>query len=69
MSADPRTPRIDVERLRGMTDDTIDFSEIARTTQADWDGAELLVPIDEETYREFREFLARKRRRQKRSGV
>ena len=37
--------------------------ELPPTTAKDWENAELLIPIDPETYREFRAFLARRRKK------
>jgi hypothetical protein len=37
--------------------------QIPVTSAVDWKDAELLVPIDEETYREFQAFLAERGKR------
>ena len=58
---DRRAPRIDWERInRGPS--PADLRDIPETHAADWKEAELLVPIDEETYREFQRFLAERRK-------
>ena len=58
---DKRPPRVDWERLnRGPS--AADLGELPATMEADWRDAELLIPIDRETYREFRVFLAKRRK-------
>jgi hypothetical protein len=58
---DDRPPRVDWERLRNGPS-SADLRELPATVAADWEDAELLIPIDEETYREFRAFLAERRK-------
>ena len=58
---DKRAPRVDWERLKEGPSEA-DLAELPATTEADWQDAELLIPIDPETYREFREFLNKRRR-------
>jgi uncharacterized protein len=58
---DRRRQRVDWDRLnQGPSAD--DLRELPATNSADWAEAELLVPIDEETYREFQTFLAKRRK-------
>jgi hypothetical protein len=60
--SDPRPPRVDWDRLKnGPTAEAL--IELPPTTAKDWENAELLIPIDPETYREFRAFLARRRKK------
>jgi hypothetical protein len=66
---DATTGRIDLARLRNMTDDEIDFSDIPRSSASDWKNAEILIPIDEETYREFLEFQATRRSTKEKEGT
>jgi hypothetical protein len=68
-NAEAASGRIDLVRLRKMSDDQIDFSDIPRSSAADWKDAEVLIPIDEETYREFLEFQASRRSRQAKEGT
>jgi hypothetical protein len=59
---DRRPPRVDRERLmKGPT--AADLRELPATTAADWQKAELLIPIDEATDREFELFRAKRRKR------
>lgn len=64
---DPRPPRVDWERVRNGPS-ARDLREIPATTEADWKNAELLIPIDEETYREFRAFMQERRRKRPGTG-
>jgi hypothetical protein len=58
---DPRPPRVDWDKLRkGPTAD--DLRDLPETTAEDWRGAEVVIPIDETTYREFQAFQATRRK-------
>jgi hypothetical protein len=62
---DKRPPRVDRAKLeRGPRE--ADLREIPATTAADWENAEVLIPIDEETYREFQSFLAARQQKSSR---
>lgn len=61
-TADKWPPRVDWERLN-QGPSASDLREMPATTEADWQDAELLVPIDQETYREFQAFLAKRRKK------
>jgi hypothetical protein len=61
-TSDKRPPRVDWERLN-QGPSARDLREMPATTEADWQDAELLVPIDQETYREFQAFLAKRRKK------
>jgi hypothetical protein len=58
---DPRPPRVDWTKL-GQGPTSEDLKELPATTADDWRGAEVVIPIDEATYREFQAFLAMRRR-------
>jgi hypothetical protein len=62
--ADKRAPRVDWDRLK-QGPSAADLRELPATTEADWADAELLIPIDQETYREFQEFLTKRRKKAK----
>jgi hypothetical protein len=44
-------------------DGAIDYSEIPATTAADWQDAEVLLPVTPEEFRAIKEFLQARRRR------
>jgi hypothetical protein len=52
----------DPERLRRGPSEA-DLRELPATSAADWANAELLIPIDQETYREFESFIAARRKK------
>jgi hypothetical protein len=58
---DGRPQRVDWDRLN-QGPSAEDLREIPATQAADWTEAELLIPIDEETYRDFQAFLAKRRK-------
>ncbi|HYE49955.1 MAG TPA: hypothetical protein VEB20_10235 [Azospirillaceae bacterium] len=65
---DSRAPRVDWAKLRNGPS-AADLEELPATTAADWDGAELLVPVDRETWRDFQEFRKARGGRPGRGGA
>jgi hypothetical protein len=59
---DKHLPKVDWERVKAGPS-AADLCEMPATTEADWQDAELLIPIDRETYREFQAFLAKRRKK------
>jgi hypothetical protein len=59
---DKSAPRVDRARLMEGPSKA-DLREIPATTEADWKEADLLIPIDEETWREFELFRAKRRKK------
>jgi hypothetical protein len=55
-------PRGYFSRLLDVPDERIDYSEIPATTAADWQDAEVLLPVTLEEFRAIKEFLQSRRR-------
>ncbi|MFM2043780.1 MAG: hypothetical protein RLY86_2356 [Pseudomonadota bacterium] len=53
-------PRVDLARVR-MGPTAADLADIPATTQSDWDGADHLIPIDPDMWRDFLAFRAARR--------
>jgi hypothetical protein len=56
-------PREYFAKPLGAPDDGIDYSEIPATTAADWQDAEVRLPVTAEEFRAIQEFLRIRRRR------
>jgi len=63
MSTRPDRPREYFAKLLDQRDEDIDYSEIPATTAADWQDAEVLLPVTAEEFREIKEFVQRRRQR------
>ena len=48
-------------KLLDLREDEIDYSEVPRTTSADWDDAEVLFPVTAEEFRAIRRFIREQR--------
>jgi hypothetical protein len=44
-----------------MPEETIDYETAPKTTASDWADAEVLIPVDRETFKEIEALLARRR--------
>ena len=49
-------------KLLDQPDEDIDYSEIPATTRADWQDAEVLLPVTAEEFRAIKEFVLSRRR-------
>jgi hypothetical protein len=56
-------PRDYFATLLDQRDEDIDYSEIPATTRADWQDAEILLPVTAEEFRAIKEFVQNRRRR------
>ena len=54
-------PREYFAKLLDLPEDEIDYSEIPRTTSADWENAEVLLPVTAEEFRAIRRFIRERR--------
>jgi hypothetical protein len=63
MSTRPDQPREYFAKLLDQRDEDIDYSEIPVTTRADWQDAEVLLPVMAEEFRAIKEFVLSRRRR------
>ena len=63
MSTRPDRPRDYFAKLLGQRDEDIDYSDVPATTRADWQHAEVLLPVTAEEFRAIREFVETRRRR------
>ena len=62
MSIRPDKPRKYFAKLLDAPDDEIDYSDIPATAAADWQDAEVLLPVTAEEFRAISDFLQRRRR-------
>ena len=64
-STTKRDPKIEafLDELDAMSDDAIDWEASPKTTAADWEDAEVLLPVDRETFRAVEAFVAKRRQR------
>ena len=67
MNSRPDKPREYFARLLDVEEDEIDYSEIPATEAADWEDAEVLMPVSAEEFRAVKQFIWR--RRQEASGA
>jgi hypothetical protein len=61
------TSRVDKPRdyfatLLDQRDEDIDYAEIPATTRADWEDAEVLLPVTADEFRAIKEFVLSRRR-------
>jgi hypothetical protein len=61
MSTREDKPREYFAKLLELPEDKIDYSEVPRTTSADWDEAEVLFPVTAEEFRAIRRFIRERR--------
>ncbi|HVC50382.1 MAG TPA: hypothetical protein VND87_00005 [Stellaceae bacterium] len=64
MSTRSDRPRAYFARLLDQPDDQIDYSEIPATTAADWQDAEVLLPVTPEEFRAIKRFVEARRRQE-----
>jgi hypothetical protein len=57
MTSRPNKPREYFAKQLDLPDDKIDYSEIPATTAADWQDAEVLLPVTPEEFRAIKEFV------------
>ena len=62
MSTRPDKPLEYFSKLLDVPDDKIDYSEVPATTAADWQDAEVLLPVTPEEFRAIKQFLQSRRR-------
>jgi hypothetical protein len=62
MATRPDRPREYFAKLLDQRDEDIDYSEIPATTAADWQDAEVLLPVTVEEFRAIRQFVENRRR-------
>ena len=63
MSTRPDKPREYFAKLLGIPDEEIDYSEVPPTTRADWENAEVLLPVTAEEFKAIKEFIRDRRQR------
>lgn len=61
MTTRPDRPRAYFAKLLNQPDDAIDYSEIPATTAADWQDAEVLLPVTPEEFRAIKQFVQTRR--------
>jgi hypothetical protein len=69
MSIRPDKPKEYFAKLLDIPEDEIDYSEIPATSQADWEDAEVLLPVTAEEFRAISDFIRDRRRRQADAGT
>lgn len=62
MSTRADKPREYFAKLLDQRDEEIDFSEVPATARADWEDAEVLLPVTAEEFRAIKEFVHDRRR-------
>ena len=50
-------------KLLDIREEKIDYSEIPATTRADWEDAEVLLPVNAEEFRAIQQFIRKRRHR------
>ncbi|MFZ3234731.1 MAG: hypothetical protein WA417_15255 [Stellaceae bacterium] len=68
MSTRPDKPKKYFTQLLDTPAEEIDYSEIPPTAAADWEGAEILLPVTAEEFEAIKRFIHR-RREQSASGA
>jgi len=63
MSIRPDKPKEYFVRLLDIPEEKIDYNAIPPTTRADWQDAEVLLPVSVEEFQAIKEFLRNRRRR------
>jgi hypothetical protein len=61
MATRPDKPREYFSKLLDLPDEEIDYSEIPATAAADWQDAEVLLPVTPEEFRAIKEFVQNRR--------
>ena len=61
MNIRPDKPKEYFAKLLDVTDEEIDYSEVSSTTAADWENAEVLLPVTAEEFQTIRRFVRRRR--------
>ncbi len=61
MATKPTKPRSYFAKFLATKDEAIDYSESPPTTSADWENAEILLPVDRKTFKEVEAKLKRRR--------
>jgi hypothetical protein len=54
-------PREYFAKLLDIAEDKIDYSEVPRTASADWDEAEVLLPVTAEEFQAIKRFIRERR--------
>jgi hypothetical protein len=68
MTTRPDRPPDYFAKLLDQPDDEIDYSEIPATTTADWQDAEVLLPVTPEEFRAIKKFVQTRREREDRAA-
>jgi hypothetical protein len=63
MNTRPDKPREYFAKLLDIPEDAIDYAEIPPTTTADWQNAELLLPVTREEFNAIKQFIRARRQR------
>ena len=63
MSTRADKPREYFARLLSIPDEEIDYREIPPTTRAEWEDAEILLPVTAEEFRAIKRFIHTRRER------
>jgi hypothetical protein len=61
MTTRPINPKEYFHKLLDIRDDDIDYADSPPTTAADWEGAEVLLPVTAEEFRAITEFILARR--------
>jgi hypothetical protein len=61
MSTRRDKPREYFAKLPNIPEEKIDYGEIPATTPADWEDAEVLLPVNAEEFKAIQEFVQRRR--------
>jgi hypothetical protein len=56
-------PREYFAKLLNIPEEKIDYSEIPATSRADWEDAEVLLPVSAEEFKAIQEFIVNRRQR------
>jgi hypothetical protein len=64
MNTQPHQPPEYFTKLLDQRDEDIDYAEIPATTRADWEDAEVLLPVTADEFRAIREFVRNRRERE-----
>ena len=63
MNTRPDKPREYFAKLLEIAEEKIDYSEVPPTTRADWEDAEVLLPVTPQEFEAIKEFIRDRRRR------
>ncbi len=61
MDTRPDKPKEYLAKLLDVTDEEIDYGEVSSTTAADWEYAEVLLPVTAEAFQTIRRFVRLRR--------